>query len=99
MKSLLAAIAALGTGGIQVGANVFAAEVADLEDRLKSDLRAQTPRQFNFIERVVSAVEENRLPLGVVDSTYLWARKKPQNRFQYFERAILVRAQRLGVKI
>jgi hypothetical protein len=33
------------------------------------------------------------------DSTFLWARKKPRHKFQYFKQALTVRAAGIGVTL
>ena len=44
-------------------------------------------------------VETDKLPRSIVDSTHLWARKKPRNKFQYFEQAMRTRLKRRGIKL
>lgn len=90
VASALAAGSSPGTpGGVQV----------DLKVRLEKGLRARLPSEFAFIAKVVSLVNEGELPLKLVDRTFLWARKKPKNRVQYFKRALRILAARIGVDV
>jgi hypothetical protein len=75
-------------------------KVADLEDRLKTGLRARRPEEKRFIERVVQLVREGNLPGKLVDSTYLWAVER-QQKYPYplFERALRIQADRLGIDL
>jgi len=70
----------------------------DLEDQLKTGLRARSPEDVAFIKDVVSRVQRGELPAKLVNSTYIWAiqhqRKYP---FPAFERALRIQADKLGV--
>jgi len=74
-------------------------EAVSLKSRLEKELRARRPSEFAFIKKVVERVDDKTLPRSIVDSTFLWARKKPQHKFQYFERAIKLRAKKIGVDL
>lgn len=76
-----------------------AAEVADLQEQLEDVLKARRPQEFKFIATVVGMVQKETLPRSLVDTTFLWARKKKANRLQYFETALRVRAAKQGIKI
>ncbi len=93
-RALLAALVLLVAAAPSV-----ALELATLEERLEKDLRARRPQEFAFIDSVVEHVEKGKLPLSVVDSTYLWARTKQPIPFPYFERALRLRAEKLGVEL
>ena len=67
--------------------------------KMKAALQTATPEENGFIEKVSELVVQDRLPRKVVDSTFLWARKKPQNKFQYFKRGLKVRAAKLGIEL
>ena len=61
--------------------------VGDLKEQLQSKLRPRSPQEFAYIDRVVSMVEREQLPMYVVKVTFNWARKKPTEfRFPYFQR-------------
>jgi hypothetical protein len=75
------------------------AEVADLQEQLEDGLKARLPREFEFIDRVVSLVQQGRLPLDLVKSTFQWARAKRPYPFPYFERGLRLRAAKLGITL
>lgn len=76
-----------------------AAEIANLQDQLESGLQARRDVELVFITRVVNMVEQDTLPLPLVLSTYQWARPKKPRPFPYFERALRIRAARIGIQI
>jgi hypothetical protein len=76
-----------------------AASVANLQEQLESGLKARRPAEFAFIRRVVSLVQQGRLPLPLVVSTFRWAQAKYKHPLPYFERALRIRAARIGVQI
>lgn len=72
--------------------------IASLKDQLKSGLRARRDVEFKFINSVVKLVQTGKLPVKLVVETMQYARKKPTNYpFQYFQRALSLRAARLGI--
>ena len=72
--------------------------VTDLKTTLEKGLRARRPAEFEFLERVVTFVENGKLPRSLVTSTFLWARKKPDGRqVVYFQQALKTRAAKIGV--
>jgi hypothetical protein len=73
--------------------------ITDLQSTLEKVLRARRPEEFEFIDNVVDMVEQGHLPRSVVESTFQWARKKPRRPFQYFERAMRIRAKEFGVEL
>ena len=85
------------------GATAVAPQTAvvgpELQDTLEKDLRARRPREFEFIAKVIELVELGTLPESLVRSTYLWARKKPRHKFQYFERGMRFRAGKLDIDL
>ena len=60
--------------------------VVDLEQQLKSGLKARRPLEFDFIKAVVQKVKDKELPIDLVQSTYLWARRRQPYPYPYFER-------------
>jgi hypothetical protein len=95
-RRFLALTGAFALGYPRVGSAVT---VPDLLDRLEKDLRPRLPRQFAFLRRVIVLVENDQIPLSLVERIYLWARKKPRNQFQYFEAALRTEAGKRGVAI
>jgi hypothetical protein len=84
------------------GASTIAANVAGLQQQLESGLKARRPEEFAFIEKVVSMVGDDELPLALVKSTFQWTRQNPKARkypFFYFQRALRERAKRLGISV
>jgi hypothetical protein len=76
------------------------AEASSLDaDTMKVALRTATPEEDGFIEHVLELVDRGKLPLDLVESTFLWAKKKPRHKFQYFKRGVILRAQQQGIPI
>ena len=71
----------------------------DLQKILENDLRARRPQEFAFIARAIELIKAGKLSESLVRSTYLWARKKPRRKFQYFERGLRFRAGKLGINL
>jgi hypothetical protein len=70
-----------------------------LKEQLEKGLRARRPVEFAFVAEVVQAVEDDRLPIRLVNVSYDWALKQPRHRFQYFEFAITKLAKKQGVAL
>jgi hypothetical protein len=68
-------------------------------DTIKVALHTATPEENGFIEYVLGRVDKGTLPLDLVESTFLWARKKPHRKFQYFKLGLIQRAADLGIKL
>jgi hypothetical protein len=60
-------------------------------EELKAALQTAAPEDDGFVERVVMLVNEGTLSRSLFESTFLWARKKPARRFQYFKYGLLSR--------
>ena len=74
--------------------------VASLNDQLKAGLKARRQVEFRFIDDVVKLVEQRKLPVKLVVQTFEYARRKRTNYpFQYFQRALALRAARMGVTL
>ena len=87
---------ALTRSGEKKSGKMEAENRAAVEKRLK----ARRPQEFAFIAKVVKLVDQKKLPLKTVKTTYLWAMKKPRRRpFQYFERAMKLRAAKLKIDL
>lgn len=71
----------------------------DLKKQLETGLYARRPEEFAYIGRVVRQVERGQLPEKLVISTFAWARKKRPYPLVYFERALRLRARRLGIVV
>jgi hypothetical protein len=73
--------------------------VPTLKQQLQVGLLARTPDEQAFVDEVVSMVDSGNLPLSLVQSTFLWARRHRPYPMQYFERALRVRANDLGISL
>ena len=78
------------------------AQVASLRDQLEKGLKARLPADFAFINTVVVMVENNQLPLDLVQSSFLWVRKNRSHKkymVAYFEQVLRRRALARGIEI
>ena len=90
------------TGFTRLSRNQFrgSGRVASLKDQLRSGLNARRDVEFKFIDDVVVLVRTQKLPVKLVMETFQYARnKRTKYPFQYFQRALVLRAARLGVTI
>jgi hypothetical protein len=62
-------------------------------------LHTATSQEGDFIERVVEMVQLGTLPRDLVESTFLWAKKKPTQKFFYFREGLILRAKAVGIVI
>lgn len=92
------AAAVLPLSGVELPAAQPMAQ-ADLKDELEAGLKARRPQEFQFIAKVVDMVNRKQLPLEMVRSTFIWARKKKPYPYPFFERALIQRAAKIGVRI
>ncbi|HUY32531.1 MAG TPA: hypothetical protein VMV69_07090 [Pirellulales bacterium] len=81
------ATAADGTTGPQV----------TLKVQLEKGLRAMRPQEFDFLAVVEQQVGDGDLPADLVNTAFLWARRRPQYRVQFFEKALRQLTKRAGV--
>lgn len=78
-----------------------------LKVQLTAGLKARTSADKAFINKVVTQVESGKLPRRLVDSTFLWARKKAEAKSSsralrpmvYFQPGLLARTRMLGIKL
>jgi hypothetical protein len=68
-------------------------------ENMKVALHTATVQEGHFIERVLYMVKKGKLPLDLVQSTFLWAKKKPAKKFYYFKQGLILRASAQGIKI
>jgi hypothetical protein len=69
----------------------------DLKSQLEKGLKARRPVEFEYIAQVIALVDNETLPRSLVDSSFLWARKKRTRKLQYFQFALRAQAQKLGI--
>jgi hypothetical protein len=68
-------------------------------DVMKIALHTATPQEEGFIESVLEKVDKGTLPLDMVQSTFLWAKKKPRKKFFYFREGLILRAAEHGIDL
>lgn len=82
---------------------LLSARVARADDldpeQIKAALHTITDIEEGFVDRAIKLVKAETLPRDMFDSTFLWARKKPRHKFQYFKQALTVRAAGIGVTL
>jgi len=69
----------------------------DLQTSLEKGLKARRPVEFAFIASVVQMVDNGTLPKTLVETSFLWARKKRPYPFPYFEQSLKLQAQKIGI--
>lgn len=117
--AILATVAVAAVGGVALcatnnGPPVTPADTINrqgrqitLRDQLRTGLKAFTPEDFEFIDLVVLRVEQGTLPRSMVDSTFLWARRRvtglsmhySKRPMVYFRPALVKRAGAIGVAL
>ena len=100
---IISAIAAIGTSQTDSRTDVLFqgtgnTVVLSLKDQLNTGLLARTPQERKFNDKVVGLVQEGKLPISLVQSTFFWARRKQPYPMPYFERALRIRAKNAGIK-
>jgi hypothetical protein len=68
-------------------------------ETMKAALHTATPQENGFIDHVLDMVDKGTLPLDMVESTFLWAKRKPRKRFYYFREGLIRRAADAGITI
>jgi hypothetical protein len=68
-------------------------------DQIRAALHTTTDIDNGFIDKTIGMVKAGTLPRELFTSTFLWARKKPRHRFQYFKQALISRAAEQGIKL
>ena len=71
----------------------------DLQTTLEKGLRARRPVEFDFIASVVQMVDDGTLPVSIVQTSFLWARKKRPYPFPYFRQSLRIQAQQMGIDL
>lgn len=65
-----------------------------LDVQLKKGLRVMRPVEFDFLQEVLDQVDSGDLPREMVERAFLWARRYPRYRVQYFEKTLRALARR-----
>jgi hypothetical protein len=81
-------------------AGVARADDVNLDpDQIKAVLHTATDEEQGFIDRTVKMVNAGTLPRDIFTSCFIWARKKPHHKFQYFKQALTARAASVGINL
>ena len=76
------------------------AEAGTLDaDTMKVALHTSSVYENGFIDHVLALVDKGTLPEDLVQSTFLWAKRKPRNKFQYFKNGLTLRAEQQGIHL
>ncbi len=68
-------------------------------DQIKAALHTTTEEEQGFVDRTVAMVASGKLPRDMFTSCFIWARKKPRRKFQYFKAALTARAATVGINL
>ncbi len=68
-------------------------------ENMKVALHTSTEQGGHFIEMVLAKVKKGTLPLDLVQSTFLWAKRKPSKKFYYFKQGLILRAEALAIHL
>lgn len=68
-------------------------------EALKAALRTTAIEENDYIRFLVVLVDQGRLPRVVVDTAFRWARQKSYRQYQFFKRAVINHAERLGIAL
>ena len=66
---------------------------------IKAGLQTADEEEQGFIERAVAQMKAGVLPRKTLETAFLWAKRKPSRKFQYFRRALILLAARKGIKV
>lgn len=98
MSRRMLLVVGLGIALFPLFPQIAQADLPDVET-MKAALQTATPEEDGFLYRVMEKVETGTLPVALVESTFLWARQKPRNKFQYFKRGLILRAAKEGIAL
>lgn len=76
----------------------------DLHDQLSKGLKARKPDEFAFIDRVVTLVDQRKLPLKFVNASYQSAKKRATSNRKdypviYFRRTLELLTAKAGIDL
>jgi hypothetical protein len=74
-------------------------EVALDPEAIKASLHTTAIEENNYVSFLVTLVNQSRLPRVTFDTSLRWARNKSYHRFQFFKRASIAQADRIGVTL
>jgi hypothetical protein len=93
---ILAALAIVLQLGLAATAR---AEINLNPDEIRAALHTASQEEDGFVDRTVALVKAGKLPLALFESSFLWARRKQRHQFEYFKRALIVRAAEAGITL
>ncbi len=64
---------------------------------IKAALKTARVEEDGFVDDVVELANAGKLPQSLVASTFIWARRKPRWKFQYFRVGLIIRARWRGI--
>ena len=85
--------------GLLAASVAWADDLALDPDQIKAALHTATDEEQGFIDRTVKMVTAGTLPRDLFTSCFIWARKKPRHKFQYFKQALTARAAAIGITL
>lgn len=62
-------------------------------------LRPERPTDRDYLTYVSALLDTGQLPHPMVEGTLLWARQKPEHKFQYFKQALITRAEAVSIHL
>ena len=68
-------------------------------EQIKAALHTTKQEEQGFVDRTVAMVKAGKLPREMFVSCFIWARKKPRHKFQYFKSALTTRAAAIGINL
>lgn len=68
-------------------------------DKLIVSLRPEHPTDRDFLTYTAALMEAGYLPRSLVESTFLWAREKPNHQARYFREGLIRRAEANGIDL
>lgn len=68
-------------------------------EAIKVALKTTVIEEDHYVNFVVVLVDQARLPRVVFDTAFRWARRKTYLQFQFFKRAVVAQADRMGITL
>ncbi len=66
---------------------------------IKAALKTARVEEGGFVDDVVELANAGKLPQSLVISTFIWARRKPRWKFQFFRVGLTIRARWRGIRL
>ncbi len=85
---------------ILAASRLTADDIASLRDTLRAGLKCRRDEEFEFVDKVIELVIAGKLPTELVLNTMRYAQgKRTDIPFPYFEAALRLRAEKIGVDL